>query len=230
MIVRILFFDTKTTGLPRNYKKAEEDLDNYPHCLELGAKIIELDLNDINIKENVIVQDIFSLSTLIKPTRKNELITINPIAEKKHGISIEECEEDGNPIDTIAYIFQGLMTSVDFIVCHNYNLQRNIMVSELLRLGIKPISRKGCKQFCTMLYTTEILKFPPRNPERNPGTFRYPLLDELYKYLKDNDISNIYEHDNALNNVLATEDCLLELLSTDKKVLSWFKGEIQVIY
>ena len=230
MVTRILIFDTKTTGLPRNYKKAEEDLNNYPYCLEIGAKIIEVDLEQINKEDNVIIKDIFSIQSLIKPIRGEERIVIHPKAQQAHGISVEECEEDGNLIEIIAFMFQGLASSVDFIVCHNYNLQRNIMVSELLRLGIKLIAKKGCKQFCTMLYSTPILQLPPRDIAKFPDSFKYPTIDELYKYQFDEEITNKYEHNNAFNNMLATEDCLLEILRTDDKVLSWFKREIEVLY
>lgn len=229
MVVRILIFDTKTTGFPRNYKKAEEDITNYPHCLELGAKIIELDLDHIGKQDNVIIKDIFSISSLIKPYRGEETLVINPKAQAIHNITVEECEEDGNMIETIAYMFQGMASTVDFIVAHNYNLQRNTMISELLRLGIKLITKKGCKQFCPMLYSTNILQLPPTNPKFT-GTFKYPSIDELYKYLLDEDIETKYEHNNAMNNTLATEDCLLELFKSDSKVLSWFKGELLTIY
>lgn len=230
MVVRILIFNTKATGLPANYKKAEENLDNYPYVLELGAKIIELNLDDINTKEEVIIKDIFTLQSLIKPTRNGKLVTMHPKSQEKHGISLEECDEDGNIIETISYLFQGMASTVDFIVSHNYNLQRNIMISELLRLGIKLITKTSCKQFCTMLYSTPILKLEPRDKTKHPDSLRYPTIDELYKYLFDSDISNVYEHNNAYNDTLATADCLLELLKTDSKVLAWFKREITMLY
>ena len=230
MITRILVFDTKTTGLPRNYKKAEEDLNNYPHCLELGAKIIELDLNSINTEDSVTIKDVFTIQTLINPQRGTEKVTIHPKAQQTHGISIEECEEDGNMIETVGFLFQGMASTVDFIVAHNYNLQRNVMVSELLRLGIKLIAKKNCKQFCTMLYSTPILKLTPKDITKYPDSYRYPTIDELYRYLFDSEITNKYEHDNAFNNTLATEDCLLELFKTDNKMLSWFKREVEVLY
>ena len=44
--VKILVFDTETAGLPKHYKPAEEDLDNYPSALQLGAQLIEVDLDN----------------------------------------------------------------------------------------------------------------------------------------------------------------------------------------
>ncbi len=222
MKVRILIFDTETAGLPKNYRPAEEDLNNYPPVVQLGAQILEVDLDDLSQGKIV-----YGANLLISPYRNGNPITIDPKAEAVHGISFTKAEAEGDKIDTIAYLYQGLCNSVDFIVCHNYSFDKNMMVSELLRLGIDPKYKRGAKVFCTMKFSTNLLQLP--NP-KYPGQFKFPRLEELYKHLFGTSLHDTYQAHDAYGDVSATRDCLIELIKQEPKLLQWFKGELATIY
>ena len=220
--VKILIFDTETAGLPKNYKPAEEDLTNYPPVVQLGGQILELDLDDLTSCKLV-----FGINVIVSPFRNEQPITIDPKAQAVHGISFVKAEALGDKIETVAYIYQGICNSVDFIVCHNYSFDKNIMVSELLRLGIEPKYKRGAKVFCTMKFSTNLLQLP--NP-KYPGQFKFPRLEELYRHLFNDSLHNHHQAHDAYGDVEATRDCLIELIKRDENLLKWFKGEIETIY
>ena len=45
--MKILFFDTETTGVPRNYNAPSTDTDNWPRMVQLGYIIYDLNRNVI---------------------------------------------------------------------------------------------------------------------------------------------------------------------------------------
>lgn len=220
--VKILVFDTETAGLPKNYKPAELDLNNYPPVVQLGAQILELDLDDLSE-----CKLIYGASVLVSPFREGKPITIDPQSEAVHGISFNKAERNGDKIETVSYLYQGLCNSVDFIVCHNYSFDKNVMVSELLRLGIEPKYKRGAKVLCTMKYSTNLLKIP--NP-KYPSQFKFPRLEELFKHLFNESLHDHYKAHDAYGDVEATVRCLVELIKQNKDLLEWFKGERESIY
>lgn len=219
--VKILVFDTETAGLPKHYKPAEEDLDNYPSALQLGAQLIEVDLDN-----PLQVEILYKVNSLIIPYRKGKEVQIHPKAEAVHGISFQKANSLGDSIETVAMLFQGLCNSTDFIVCHNYTFDRNVMVSELLRLGITPKFARGAKVFCTMKFSTNLMKLKGRQP----GQYKFPTLAELFNYLTGRNMTDHYKAHDADGDVSATVHCLLELINQNADLKLWFKGEKESIY
>lgn len=220
--IRVLVYDTETAGLPKNYKlSAEEDLTNYPYVLQLGAKILELVFDSNNNLENANV--VYSLNTLVKPIRGFEEVIVNAKAQAVHGISAEKAKE-GNTIENVAFLFQGMNNSVDFIVCHNVNFDKNVMNSELLRLGIEPKYKQGAKIFCSMKYSTFLLKIP-----NTYNGFKFPKLEELYKYLFNEEMGIKHKAHDAMGDVDATVDCLLKLLIDSKDLRNYFSKTIPIL-
>ena len=217
---RILVFDTETTGKPKNYKPAEEDINNYPSVVQFGAQLIEVDIDNVND-----TKILYAFQSYVKPERNGKLITIEKEAQAIHNISIEDCWK-GDDIWNIALLFQGLCNSAEFIVCHNYTFDRNVMVSELLRLGIRPKYARGCKVFCTMKYSTDIMQLPSTYPNQ----FKFPKLEQLFKYTTGVDMNDMFKAHDALEDTQATTIALLKLIEQQPELAKWFKGEIESIY
>ncbi|MBC8147490.1 MAG: 3'-5' exonuclease, partial [Bacteroidetes bacterium] len=78
-----LFFDTETNGLPKNWKAAVSDLNNWPRLVQLA--FLYYDENG-----NIISNGDF----IIKP----EGFTIPFEVSRIHGISTEKAMEEGKPI------------------------------------------------------------------------------------------------------------------------------------
>ena len=70
-----LFFDTETTGIPKNYKAAASDLKNWPRLVQI-AWLMTSDTGE----------EISSSEYIIKP----DGYTIPPAAAKVHGITTQK--------------------------------------------------------------------------------------------------------------------------------------------
>src|ERR1044072_9248588 len=102
----ILFFDTETTGVPKNYKAPVHDLDNWPRVIQLAYAVISDDGKEIHEAE----------CNLIRPDGwviPKEKFWID------NGFSTEKNIREGIHI-TVA--LNGLRNAIDFchtIVAHN---------------------------------------------------------------------------------------------------------------
>ncbi len=224
--VRILMFDTKTAGIPKHYRPAHEDIHNYPDLLQFSAKLIDIDLNDLN-KYDVI----YSINMLVKPERQVDKfvvkkVTISDKATEAHGITIDKLEILGDDIFNVAMIYQGLTNSADFIISHNYTLHKNVMVSELLRLGIRARYSKRAKVLCMMKYTSELVGIPTNRPNQ----FKFPTPSELFNKLTGEEASEFFDLKDADKDTDLYIVNLLQLLKIDNDLFSWVNGDIQDLY
>lgn len=224
MKIKILVYDTETTGLPLKWISAEEDLNNWGNIVQLGARLFEIDLDKIDEPNYGGIRDIYTIDTLVQPVRKGKEISIHPKAQAVHGFSVEDCYEKGNTLETVLFILQGMHMEADVAVCHNRNFDRNVYVSEMLNVGFKAKAKSGQKPFCTMEFTTPILKL-----EGKYGNYKFPKLEELYEYLFQKSMHETHEAHNALGDVNATVECLLELIRTQEPLLEWLQRERQSI-
>ena len=49
-----LFFDTETTGIPRNYKASVSDLKNWPRLVQIAWLLSEEDGNEVSSAEYIV--------------------------------------------------------------------------------------------------------------------------------------------------------------------------------
>ena len=89
-----LFFDTETTGLPRNWKAPVTDVNNWPRLVQLA--FLYYDRNG---------KKILGGDFIIKP----EGFTIPTDASKIHGISTERAIREGKQLITVLKDFQSLI-------------------------------------------------------------------------------------------------------------------------
>lgn len=174
--MRYLFFDTETTGLPKNYKAPYTDLDNWPRVVQLSWIISE---NGEVAKEsdNIIKVD----------------FPIPEASSKVHGITNEISTEKGRDINLVlAEILQDI-NSCEAIICHNLNFDLAILQSELVRADLNPVI--DTKMFCTMRSSVDYCKLPG-----NYG-FKWPKLEELYDICFSEKLENAHD---ALVDVKAT--------------------------
>lgn len=223
MKLKVLIFDTETTGLPLKWIPAEEDLTNYPNILQFAAKFIEVDLDRIQEDNYGVTKEIYSIDSLVQPVRRGVEVITHPKALEVHGISHEKAYE-GNLIETVSLIAIGLIYSADVIVCHNVSFDRNVLVSELLNLNLNVGLRKSTKILCTMKHSTNILKLPLNFPKQGQQ-YKHPRLEELYEYLFNESMHDKFKAHDAMGDVNATTECFLELLQTDKDLETFLRKE-----
>ena len=181
-----LFFDTETTGLPRNWKAPVTDLNNWPRMIQIAWILCDN-------KGNRIATNDF----IIKP----ENFTIPYDASKIHGISTEKAIREGEKLENVLYEFNGLVSRTDFIVAHNISFDEKIVGAELLRKGIRSDFQRK-RKLCTMQASTNYCRLP------GPYGYKWPKLSELHIKLFGVDFEEAHDASVDIN---ATERCFWEM-------------------
>lgn len=181
-----LFFDTETTGIPRNYKAPVSDSNNWPRLVQIGW--ILTDSEGCETK---------SCNYIIYP----EGFTIPADAAKLHGISTEKALAEGVLLLGVLEEFLDDMTKVQNIVGHNLEFDKNIVAAELYRNAM-PYHFNQWKSFCTMHSSTNFCAI------RGSYGFKWPRLEELYKKLFGCMFDGAH---NAFADITATKKCFFEM-------------------
>ena len=150
-----LFFDTETTGLPRNWKAPVTDTDNWPRMIQLAW--VEADfMGQIQAEHNYII--------------KPEGFVIPVEASNVHGITTEKAIAEGRDLHEILQIFAQSIAKNELIIAHNIAFDEKIAGAEFIRENIdhelfaKP-------QLCTMQKSTNYCRLPGRY-----GKYKWPSL------------------------------------------------------
>ena len=181
-----LFFDTETTGLPRNWKAPVTDLNNWPRMIQIAWILCDNSGNRVE-----------SDDFIIKP--ENFKIPIE--ASRVHGISTEKANNEGEDLGKVLSLFNELVERADFIVAHNISFDEKILGAELLRKRIySNFSKK--RKLCTMQSSTDYCRLP------GPYGYKWPKLSELHIKLFGEDFEDAHDASVDIN---ATEKCFWEM-------------------
>jgi DNA polymerase III epsilon subunit-like protein len=133
--MRVLVFDTETTGLPSTRIINPDTLDLWPHIVQFSYLIYDTDLNDIIETHDSII-------------KVGEHIIIPEDSIQFHGITNEISNLKGVAIENILNKFFKHLQTVDQLVGHNVSFDINMVKVELLRIiyfkdgfkdGFKPL-------------------------------------------------------------------------------------------
>lgn len=181
-----LFFDTETTGLPRNYKAPVTDLDNWPRMIQVAWILCDNEENRIE-----------SHDCIIKP----ENFIIPTEASKVHGISTEKAMKEGKNLENTLQHFNESVSKANFIIAHNISFDEKIIGAELLRKGVLS-DFETKRKLCTMKAATSYCKI------RGYYGYKWPKLSELHIKLFDEDFEGAHDASADIN---ATEKCFWEM-------------------
>ena len=118
--MKILIFDTETSGLPEERNCSVLSLHKWPYILQLAYILYDTDTNTI-IDYNdtlIIISDDFYIS--------QESINIHKITRKM-------CNEKGQNIRQVLNRFNNVLLQTDLIVGHNLQFDKNILIVEHIR-------------------------------------------------------------------------------------------------
>lgn len=184
-----LFFDTETTGLPKNWKAPVTDLDNWPRLVQLAWLLYDSRDQEIKSANRIIIPEGFTI-----PTE----------ASNVHGISTDRAIEEGINLTEALNEFSKALNEADFLIAHNISFDEVIMGAEFLRKDIN--SRLvDIPKICTMKTTTNICQIPGRYG------YKWPNLTELHQHLFQKGFDGAHD---ALADVKACADCFFELKKT----------------
>jgi DNA polymerase III subunit epsilon len=183
--MKYLFFDTETTGLPRNYKASVRDLDNWPRLVQLAWLMFDDD------------KQFAKCDVIVYP----EGFEIPESASSIHGISTERAIKEGIKLQMVMEDFANAIKKADHLIAHNMSFDEKIIGAEFLRLKW-PEKLPKVPRFCTMLATVDYCQLPG-----NYG-YKWPKLNELHNKLFGEDFQ---EQHNAASDIQATVKCFYEL-------------------
>lgn len=181
-----LFFDTETTGLPKNYKATVSDVDNWPRLVQIAWHIYDAS-GGLTDKQN----------HLIKP----EGFSIPLDASRIHGITTERAMMEGSELAYVLGLFEDEISNAQFIVAHNMSFDEKIVGAEFFRKNIKSALFNKIR-ICTMKASTDYCKI------QGPYGYKWPKLAELHMKLFGEDFQEAH---NAAADIEATARCFWRL-------------------
>lgn len=161
-----LFFDTETTGLPiRRQLPALQKENNWPQLVSLSWSVWT---NGECVKR---------ASHIIRPQGWN----IPAQATAIHGITQEEAEKNGSPLDNVLMDFRSDVKKSQRIVAHNMEFDKNVIFNAFawhLRKDPRLFWLEAA-EFCSQTVSKDELKMPWKYAKPN-DLYKMPGLDELY--------------------------------------------------
>jgi DNA polymerase III epsilon subunit-like protein len=181
-----LFFDTETTGLPRNYKAPIEDLDNWPRLVQLAWLFYDNNGEEISSKNYIVKPEGFVIP--------NESTMI-------HGITNEKAITCGKDLIDVLCDFNEAVEGSDFLIGHNIGFDEKIIGAEFLRKGIEACFVNKAR-FCTMEASTKFCAISSRYG------YKWPKLSELHYKLFESDFEEAHD---ARVDIEITAKCFWEM-------------------
>lgn len=177
-----LVFDTETSGLP-NFKLALDD-PSQPKMMQLAFVCLDNEFKEItrfhsNVKHSVDY-------------------CVNPLAYQAHGISFEECQDTGLPLETVIDLFSETLSRSSCSVAHNIKFDK--MIVDIAVDNVYHDAEyipQWQELFCTMLNSTELCRIPHKNGRAGN---KWPSVKEAYEtLLKKSLVGNFHDATFDLN-------------------------------
>ena len=168
--MKILFYDTETTGLPLFKESSAHP--GQPHIVQIAALLVE----------DTSREYIAGLNLTIRP----DGWVIPPEASAVHGITMERAKEEGLPEKDVVERFLELWRESELRVGHNEGFDARILRIALKRFFTEQHCEawEGGKAACTATLATPILAIPPTPKMVRAGFLKHktPNLQEAFQY------------------------------------------------
>jgi DNA polymerase-3 subunit epsilon len=195
--MKVLVFDTETTGLPTERNASIMDVNKWPHIVQLSYILYESDTMRVDELVDVLIK--LPLD-----------VEITPGSEAIHHITREMCDKNGISIDSAITLFNKTLDKADVIVGHNISFDKRLVMVECKRLNkYQRFTVKGDKkdEYCTMKKTTDICKIEVTNASGLKYN-KFPTLSELHFKLFGTQAQGVH---NAMADILICLRCYIQL-------------------
>lgn len=204
--MRVLVFDTETTGLPKTRQIEAGNLHLWPYIVQFSYLVYDISSNEVikivdeyvKIPENIIIPD--------------ECIKI-------HGVTNDMCNQKGKNISNLLDDFYQDFKNCGRIVGHNLTFDLNMIKVELLRITKTDIYKNILdaelynniyidlnstnKNYCTMQETINYCNLKSID-KKGKEFIKFPKLSELYEKMFGTVPLNLH---NSLNDVIICLRC-----------------------
>lgn len=198
---KLLFIDTETAGLPKNWNLPPTDINNWPEIVQIAWIVY-------NEKE----EEIKAKSYIIRPEGYN----IPKKSVRIHGITTGEALKNGHDRNkVISQVYEDIIKYDPILVAHCMEFDENVLGASFTRSGL-PNILLNYPRFCTMKAARDYCRLPNRV---NPG------LGDLYRKIFSKRLENIHD---ALTDARATAACFFKLKQEGVIKISEDEKELEV--
>ena len=200
--MKIIIFDTETTGLPKSKKAPPSKTSLWPYVCQVSWLVFDDSDGTFYTKDYIV--------------KLPDGVTIPEVCTKIHGITNKQMLEEGVDINDVLKEFTHDWQSCQMLVAHNLEFDNKILQAEYHRNSpINWLGRHRKIEYCTMLYGKEIANIQ-RPSKFHAGTYQKPpKLIELHEKLFKNIPQNLH---NSLIDVLVCFRCFYNMVY-DKDIL-----------
>ena len=209
--MRVLVFDTETTGLPKSKYVNPTTLHEWPYIVQFSYVVYDFSENEIVESKDWIIK-----------MQKN--ITIPEESIKFHNITNEMSAKSGVNIHDAIHEFFYSLKGIDVLVGHNVEFDINMLKVELLRIvndDTVMFTKEQLRMYkdylyrltnfktivCTLKDSIELCNITAVN-KSGKTYLKYPKLVELHEKLFNKSPSNLH---NSFNDILVTLRCFIKL-------------------
>ena len=185
---KYLFFDTETTGIPKDYKAPCTNTDNWPRLIQLGWLLTDAEGRILSEGNHIVRPDGFE---------------IPKAASDVHGITTDFALENGKPLLDVIFAFGADLNQAECVIGHNLDYDLHIVGAEYVRLGYDSRIMFARPTLCTMQATIQYCNIPGRFGPK------WPKLMELYTKLFGQGFDGAHD---AMADIVATKECFFELI------------------
>lgn len=180
----LLFVDTETSGIPRDWNKPYSSRGNWPHIAQLAWVVYTREGQEVKAENHYILPSDYDIS---------------PASATIHGLTLEFLRANGKPRhEVMERIHADLQQYQPLVVAHFMQLDYHMLGVGFYRAGLaNPLP--ALPTFCTMITSARFVRYPPQRGLR---------LGELYQRLFQEPLPR--EHD-ALVDAYATARCFFAL-------------------
>ena len=204
--MKVLVFDTETTGLPTEKNPSIYETDKWPHIIQLSYIVYCSDSNSIITLHDDYIN--ISLNTHISEE-----------SQKVHKISRDMLIKGIHRREAL-HKFNEIADKCDLLVGHNVSFDKRMILVEAIRNKLKV---NISETYCTMRNSVNICKIEKINRD-GEKYFKYPTLSELHEHLFKKIPKNTH---NALIDILICMRCFCKIEL--KKDISRINREIRMM-
>ena len=168
--MKVLVFDTETTGLPTSKNPSITETDKWPYIVQISWILYDTDERaPIEFVDHIINCD----------------VDIPEESTKIHGISKRRASLCGIPITIAMDDFDDALQRADLVVAHNLSFDKRVYMVEAIRRNRKQyFTINGIRkpEYCTMKSNKERCAIQITNAKGNTY-IKYPSLSELYEHI-----------------------------------------------
>lgn len=164
--MKVMIFDTETSGLPKERNPSIYDTDKWPHVMQLSYIIYDMESGELDEVYDVYI-------------RLNTWVIVDPVSTEIHGITREIMDKQGISIQEALIHMRDALGKVDLCVGHNVSFDKRFIIVEGIRNNIR---MNFPADYCTMKNSKDLCKIEFTFSNGSKG-FKYPKLMELYQHL-----------------------------------------------